>query len=69
VFTPGRRSEWDLAAGAALLTAAGASVTDIDGKPLQFNQPEPTVKGLIAARPDVHREARDLWERSGWRIH
>ncbi|MXX32324.1 MAG: 3'(2'),5'-bisphosphate nucleotidase CysQ [Chloroflexi bacterium] len=69
VFTPGRRSEWDLAAGAALLTAAGATVTDIDGRPLQFNQAEPSVKGLIAARPEIHKDARELWERSGWRIH
>ena len=68
VFTAGRRSEWDLAAGAALLHAAGATVTDIDGKALQFNQVEPSVKGLIAANPDVHGEARRLWQRSGWSI-
>ena len=69
VFTPGRRSEWDLAAGAALLAAAGATVTDIDGKPLQFNQAEPSVKGLIAARPNIHSEARRMWQNSGWHIH
>lgn len=69
VFTPGRRSEWDVAAGAALLRAAGATVTDVDGKPLQFNQAEPSVKGLIAARSDIHAAARDMWRRSGWRIH
>ena len=68
VFTPGRRSEWDLAAGAALLTAAGATVTDIDGKPLQFNQAEPSVKGLIAARASIHGEARRMWQSSGWQI-
>ena len=69
VFTPGRRSEWDLAAGAALLRAAGATVTDIDGKPLQFNQAEPSVKGLIAARSNIHCEARRMWQNSGWQIH
>lgn len=68
VFTPGRRSEWDVAAGAALLTAAGATVTDVDGKPLLFNQAEPSVKGLIAARADVHGEARRMWQNSGWYI-
>lgn len=68
VFTPGRRSEWDLAAGTALLDAAGAVVTDIEGRPLQFNQADPSVKGLIAARPEVHEEARTMWQRSGWRI-
>ncbi len=68
VFTPGRRSEWDLAAGAALLAAAGATVTDIDGKTLQFNQAEPSVKGLIAARSEIHGEARRMWQNSGWQI-
>ncbi len=69
VFTPGRRSEWDLAAGAALLGAAGATVTDIEGQPLQFNQADPSVRGLIAARPNIHGEARRMWQNSGWRIH
>lgn len=69
IFTAGRRSEWDLAAGAALLGAAGARVTDIDGRALLFNQARPTVKGLIAASPGVHAEARELWQRSGWQIH
>ena len=68
VFTAGRRSEWDLAAGAALLQAAGATVTDIDGKPLQCNQSDPSVKGLIAAKPSIHEEARRLWQNSGWSI-
>ena len=68
IFTPGRRSEWDVAAGAALLTAAGATVSDIDGQALQFNQSEPTTKGLIAGRASVHGQARELWRRSGWRI-
>ena len=69
VFTPGRRSEWDLAAGAALLSAAGATVTDIDGRALQFNQAEPSVKGLIAANSSIHVEARRMWQNSGWQIH
>lgn len=68
IFTAGRRSEWDLAAGAALLSAAGAQVSDIDGRALQFNQVEPSVRGLIAARPGIHAEARRMWQRSGWRI-
>ena len=69
VFTAGRRSEWDLAAGAALLGAAGATVTDIDGQALQFNRAEPSVRGLIAANADIHGEALRMWQRSGWRIH
>lgn len=68
LFTAGHRSEWDVAAGTALLAAAGAVVTDVAGEPLRFNQAEPTVRGLIAGSAAVHAEARGLWRRSGWRL-
>ena len=68
VFTVGRRSEWDIAAGAALLTARGATVTTLEGRPLTFNQAQPTIAGLIAANPTIHQEARTLWQQSGWRL-
>lgn len=68
IFTVGRRHEWDLAGGAALLAAAGAQVSDVEGRELRFNQPDPSVRGLIAARPLVHTEARELWRQSGWRL-
>ena len=68
LFTAGHRSEWDVAAGTALLAAAGAVVTDVAGEPLRFNQAEPTVRGLIAGSAAVHAEARALWRRSGWRL-
>jgi 3'(2'), 5'-bisphosphate nucleotidase len=32
--------EWDTAAGHAILLAAGGSVTDLDGHPLQYGKPE-----------------------------
>ena len=68
IFTVGRRHEWDLAGGAALLAAAGAQVTDVEGAALRFNQQYPSIRGLIAARPLVHAEARELWRKSGWRL-
>ena len=68
IFTVGRRKEWDVAAGAALLAAAGAQVTDVDGEALRFNRRDPAVRGLIAARPSIHAEAREMWRRSGWRL-
>ena len=43
-------------------------VTDVEGRELRFNQPDPSVRGLIAARPLVHAEAGDLWRKSGWRL-
>ena len=68
IFTVGRRHEWDLAGGAALLASAGAVVTDVDGGALRFNRREPVVRGLIAGRAMVHAEARGMWRRSGWRL-
>ena len=68
IFTVGRRREWDVAAGAALLSAAGATVTNVHGQPLQFNQPETEVDGLIAARAGIHTAARAMWMGSGWRL-
>lgn len=50
------RSEWDVAAGMALCHAAGLRATDIFGNPMRFNQPDPFVRGLLAARPGLHRE-------------
>lgn len=68
IFTVGRRREWDVAAGAALLDAAGATVTNVYGQPLRFNQAETEVDGLIAARANIHTEARAMWMGSGWRL-
>jgi myo-inositol-1(or 4)-monophosphatase len=54
VLTGYGRSEWDVAAGAALCAAAGLRVTDILGEPLCFNQPDPIVRGLLVAEPGLH---------------
>ena len=54
VLTATARSEWDVAAGAALCRANGITVTDVLGRPLRFNRPEPYVAGLIAAKPALH---------------
>lgn len=48
------RNEWDVAAGAALCTAAGLRVTDVLGAPLRFNQVEPYVRGLLVAGDGLH---------------
>jgi len=54
VLTNTGRSEWDVAAGAALCLAAGLRVTDILSQPLPFNQRDPWVRGLLVAKPGVH---------------
>ena len=60
----GPKSEWDVAAGALIVTEAGGQVTDLDGRALQFNRPDPRVRGVVAGPPALHRrlleKAREL---------
>ncbi|MEM0921938.1 MAG: 3'(2'),5'-bisphosphate nucleotidase CysQ [Pseudomonadota bacterium] len=46
--------EWDVAAGALIAAEAGAIITDRDGHPLAFNNPDPKVPGVIVAPPPLH---------------
>ncbi|PTA68209.1 3'(2'),5'-bisphosphate nucleotidase CysQ family protein [Deinococcus arcticus] len=51
-FSMSPRSEWDLAAGHALLRAAGGEVRRRDGRPIRYNGPRPHIEqGLIAGHP------------------
>ena len=54
VLTGYGRSEWDVAAGAALCIAAGLRVTDVLGQPMPFNQADPHIRGLLVAEPGLH---------------
>lgn len=42
------KNEWDVAAGTALVRAAGGRVWMPTGEPLRFNRPSPKLPGLIA---------------------
>ena len=53
-FTTQHRCEWDVAAGAVLVSEAGGRVTGLDGRPLRFNQPSPHLVGVVAANAPVH---------------
>ena len=53
------KHEWDVAAGVALLVAAGASVWLPGDATLRFNQPSPKLPGLIAATPAIAAAVRD----------
>ena len=46
--------EWDIAAGALILSEAGATVTDQMGAVLRFNNPHPQVPGVLAAGAQLH---------------
>jgi myo-inositol-1(or 4)-monophosphatase len=47
--------EWDIAAGALLVSEAGGIVTDPFGSPLKFNSAEAKVPGFLAAAPKLHQ--------------
>jgi len=48
----GPTSEWDTAAGQAILQAAGGVVVDLDGKPLRYNQRTSLINGDFIALGD-----------------
>ncbi|MDP3984868.1 MAG: 3'(2'),5'-bisphosphate nucleotidase CysQ [Acidimicrobiia bacterium] len=47
------KHEWDVAAGVALVQAAGGWVLTLDNQQPRFNQPRPWLSGLIAAAPGL----------------
>lgn len=53
--------EWDVAAGALLVSEAGCSISDISGLPLKFNSPEAKVQGFLAGPPKLHQMLVELW--------
>jgi myo-inositol-1(or 4)-monophosphatase len=65
VITGYGRAEWDVAAGVALCRAVGLRVTDVLGGDLEFNQPEPYVKGILAGHGGVHDAIQDHFRRLG----
>ncbi len=46
--------EWDIAAGALIVTEAGGTCTDKSGAPLMFNNPVPQLNGVIASGAALH---------------
>lgn len=50
----GWKHEWDVAAGAAIVEAAGGVVSDLWGDPLRFNNENPRVPGVAAAGAGLH---------------
>lgn len=55
-FTLVPKHEWDVAAGAALVAAAGGFVCKPDGSELRCNQRDPLLPGLLAGGPFLREE-------------
>ncbi|WP_318527633.1 3'(2'),5'-bisphosphate nucleotidase CysQ [Actibacterium sp. XHP0104] len=51
--------DWDIAAGALILTEAGAVISDRKGNPLSFNTPHPASGGVVAGNAAIHRQIID----------
>ena len=54
------KHEWDVAAGTALVQAAGGVVKNLDGSPIVFNGYKPWLPGLVAAGPNLFPEISSL---------
>jgi myo-inositol-1(or 4)-monophosphatase len=52
-------NEWDVAAGALLITEAGGTICDGSGQYLTFNRPEPRYSGMIATSPHCPDEVTE----------
>jgi 3'(2'), 5'-bisphosphate nucleotidase len=49
----GGQFEWDSAAPVAIARAAGLHTSRIDGSPLVYNQPSPSLPDLVICRPEL----------------
>lgn len=57
-FSRGPKHEWDVCAGAIIVTEAGGVASDLFGEPLRFNQSFPKVRGILAGAPGAYAAAR-----------
>ena len=55
------KHEWDVAAGAALVLAAGGVVILSDGTRPRFNRPDPRLPDFMAGTRDLLEELRGRW--------
>lgn len=51
--------EWDIAAGALLVTEAAGTTSDVKGCALRFNNPHPQTRGVIAGPGVLHASVLD----------
>ena len=59
-FTLTPKHDWDIAAGAALVTSAGGFVSTLESSPLLCNRKSPLLPGLLAGGPFLRDELLSL---------
>jgi myo-inositol-1(or 4)-monophosphatase len=55
-FTLTPKNEWDVAAGAALVSSAGGFISTLENSPLRCNRESPLLSGLLACAPRLRDE-------------
>jgi myo-inositol-1(or 4)-monophosphatase len=50
----GPKSEWDICAGVLIVAEAGGVATDLEGRVVSFNRPDPYVHGMVCAGAPLH---------------
>lgn len=53
-YTLSPKHEWDICGGHALVVAAGGRVTQKDGAPILYNQPQAKYRSVVAANATLH---------------
>ncbi len=53
-WSRGPKNEWDICAGALLVTEAGGRCVDLNNSPFTFNRPNTLVSGFIADNGNLH---------------
>lgn len=64
-FTLSPKNEWDIAAGMALIQAAGGQVVDTTGAPIILNKANTLSPGIIAGSPHLVQEILTYLQRAG----
>ncbi len=59
-WTLSPKNEWDVAAGAALMAAAGGGAVNADFSRPAFNRPNPRIPGFLACAPGLDAPLREL---------
>lgn len=62
------KHEWDVAAGVALVLAAGGEVETLEGGPPEFNRRDPLFTGLLAYAPSSPDSLKTFWQAQRQRL-
>ncbi|MGH7818153.1 MAG: 3'(2'),5'-bisphosphate nucleotidase CysQ [Candidatus Binatia bacterium] len=59
-FTLTPKSEWDVCSSVCIIVAAGGAVTDLEGRPVRFNNEATRLGGLVASNGRLHSQILEM---------